>query len=179
MNRVSFRLLNPDDLEAYRLLRCFSLQESPFSFSDSIEDELEKNDSDYLEELQLNGNPPAKFLLGAFAGENNLIGFVKFNRDARKKANHKAFIHALYVKPGWREKRIGKALLDQLLNMAKSITGLEQIHLWVLIAENSIIAFYEKSGFEMQGAVVKRDLKIQNRYVDAVYMVNYLNQYEK
>ena len=169
-----FRFLNTDDTSAYKELKCFSLNESPLAFSDSYEDELNKTNLDYQSELEIIGLPAESFVLGAFSESKELIGFVKFKRDSRTKARHKATLHALYIKPQFREHGVGKKLITELFKTIESLKGLEQIHLWILISDNSVVNFYEKCGFMSQGAIVKNDLKIEDRYVDAVYMVKYL-----
>ena len=169
-----FRFLNSNDIPAYKELKSFSLSESPLAFSDSYEDEFTKSDLEYQSELEIIGLPAESFVLGAFSDNKELIGFVKFKRDTRTKARHKASIHALYIKPQFRAHGVGKKLITELLKTIESLKGLEQIHLWVLISDTSVVNFYAKCGFITQGAIVKNDLKIQNRYVDAVYMVKYL-----
>ena len=169
-----FRLLNINDISIYKELKCFSLKESPLAFSDSYEDELLKNDSDYESELKIIGLPAESFVFGAFSESKELIGFVKFKRDKRTKARHKATLHALYIKPQFRGNGIGKKIIDGLYKTIALLQGLEQIHLWVLISDTSVVKFYESCGFLSQGAIVKNDLKIGDRYVDAIYMVKYL-----
>lgn len=169
-----FSFLNTEDIDSYKELKCFSLSESPMAFSDSYEDELNKTNSEYQSEIETIGLPFESFVLGVFSESKELIGFVKFKRDTRTKARHKASLHALYIKPKFREHGLGKKLVTELFKTIESLQGLEQIHLWVLISDTSVVNFYNKCGFIAQGAIVKNDLKIENRYVDAVYMVKYL-----
>jgi ribosomal protein S18 acetylase RimI-like enzyme len=169
-----FRFLNINDSSIYKELKCLSLHESPLAFSDSYEDELNKTNSDYQSELEIIGLQAESFVLGAFSELKEMIGFVKFKRDTRTKARHKASLHALYIKPQFRAHGVGKKLITELLKTIEPLKDLEQIHLWVLISDTSVLNFYEKCGFITQGTIVKNDLKIQNRYVDAVYMVKYL-----
>jgi hypothetical protein len=64
--------------------------------------------------------------------------------------------------------------MTELFKIIESLKGVEQIHLWVLISDTSVMNFYEKCDFQTHGAIVKNDLKIGDRYVDAMYMVKYL-----
>jgi ribosomal protein S18 acetylase RimI-like enzyme len=173
---ISTRLLIEQDAAAYRDLRLVSYRDAPLSFSESYEDEVLRDESDFATELKLVGGPIEWFVLGAFSESGNLVGFVKFRRDQRQKARHKSMIHAMYVDLNCRYQGIGKKLITDLLNIAKQINGLEQIHLWVLHADSSASGFYKKCGFESQGTVVKNDLKIEGIYVDAEYMVMYLDK---
>lgn len=169
-----FKKITPQDAEKYKALRLLSLQESPFAFSDSYDDENNKTLAQFKEELQIIDTPPIFFILGAFSKNEELIGFLKFKKDTRTKARHKAMIHACYITPEYRNKKCGKKLMQALEQEIKDLIGIEQLHLWVIISDNSAQKFYEKCGFVKQGTVVKNDLIINNSYVDAIYMVKYL-----
>lgn len=171
---ISLRLLSPADSVPYRKLRLKSLEESPLAFSDCYEDETLKDLTKFAAELEIIGTPPESFVLGAFTNSEDLIAMVKFKRDQRLKGRHKAMIHNLYVDVNYREKGLGKKLMQFVSQQAKSLNGLEQIHLWVLETDTSVAAFYESCGFLSQGTLVKQDLKIGDHYVDARYMVFYL-----
>ncbi len=170
MSTINYRFLTNDDAKQYHLARLLSFKESPLAFSESFEDENKKDYLSFLNEIQIIGDPPEHFILGAF-DQNKLIGFVKFRRDQRSKARHKAMIHAMYVHPDFRKKNIGKQLIHELLVYAKKLQGLEAIHLWVLHANGKSAAdFYRSCGFMGQGPLVKQDLKINDVYIDAEYM---------
>jgi ribosomal protein S18 acetylase RimI-like enzyme len=172
---VSIRLLTEKDVSIYRDLRLKSFEEAPLSFSESYEDEIKRTESDFIDELKTIGKPLEWFVLGVFSEMGDLFGFVKFRRDLRLKARHKSMIHAMYVDVGYRKQGIAQKLISELLKRIKIIKGLEQIHLWVLHSDNSAAGFYRKCGFESQGTLVKKDLKINDIYVDAEYMVMYLD----
>lgn len=173
---MTIRFLNAGDVEAYRALRLSSLTESPFAFSDSFEDQVFKTEEDFQREIEQQGSPLEAFALGAFTEAHELIGFVKFKRDRRTKARHRASLLSLYVEPKQRGKGIAKQLVQELVDIAGSVPGLEQVQLSSIISETSPIAFYEALGFEILGGIIKKDLIINGRYVDAVYMVKHLNQ---
>jgi GNAT superfamily N-acetyltransferase len=173
---ISIRILTTEDAEAFRNLRLKSYQEDPFSFSESFEDERTKPLTKFIEEVTPQGHPLEWFVLGAFAESGQLIGFVKFRRDKRSKARHKSMLHAMYVDTKFRKQGIGEKLIVHLLDRVKKLEGLEQIHLWVLRHEGiSASNFYKKCGFENLDFVVKKDLKINDQYIDAEYMVMYLD----
>lgn len=168
---IEYRLLDSDDAKAYQALRLQSYQEAPLAFSESFEDEQQRSVSFFAKELQVLGEPAEWFVLGAF-DEEQLIGFVKFRRDQRSKARHKSMVHAMYVSPSHRKLGVGQALMEVLISRAKELNGLEQIHLWVLHANGKTAApFYQNIGFQRQGPLVKDDLKWQDQYIDAEYMV--------
>lgn len=168
---IHYRLLLEADAEAYRSLRLQSYQEAPLAFSESFEDEQHRPLSSFEEELKVIGQPEEWFVLGAFE-EDQLVGFVKFRRDQRSKGRHKSMVHAMYVSPEHRKHGIGLALMEKLIAHARNLQGLEQIHLWVLHANGVTAAnFYQNIGFQRQGPLVIDDLKWQDQYIDAEYMV--------
>ena len=172
---VAFRILGQEDANDYRQLRLISYQEAAEAFSESYEDEKEKELQAFEAELIIKGEPAEWFVLGAFVDEK-LIGFVKFRRDQRSKARHKSMVHAMYVDPAYRGHGIGRRIIEDLLQRVRQQEGLEQIHLWVLHANGKSAApFYASLGFVRQGPLVKKDLKIGQLYIDAEYMVMYLD----
>ncbi len=173
---MNIRFLDENDDIIYRELRLSSLKESPFAFSDSYEDQLSKSILDYQIEIKKIINPIESFTLGAFSEHNQLIGFVKFRRDIRSKARHRASLFSLYVKPDYRGKGIAKKLVLELLKSIEPITELKQLQLSTIIAKDSLIDFYKSFGFQKLGGIIKNDLIIENQYVDAIYMVKYLNK---
>lgn len=172
---LDIRLLFESDTAAYQELRLKSYKDAPLAFSESYEDEKNKSLNEFKDELTILGSPPESFVLGAFLPNQELIGFVKFRRDLRSKARHKSMIHAMYTDSKYRNHGIGKSLIQNLLKKTALITGLEQIHLWVLHSETTAAGFYIKCGFKSQGTLVKKDLKVGDAYVDAEYMVMYFN----
>ncbi|GJM31945.1 MAG: hypothetical protein DHS20C18_09460 [Saprospiraceae bacterium] len=176
--KSNIRLLTEKDASAYRTLRLHSYQEAPLAFSESYEDEQHRTDTDFAQELKTVGNAPEWFVLGAFSESDQLIGFVKFRRDRRSKARHKSMIHAMYTDPAYRKQGVWRELIYSLLERVKQLEGLEQIHLWVLHSAvgGSASGFYKSCGFENQGPVVRKDLKMGAVYVDAEYMVMYLGE---
>ena len=169
----TFRILTEDDTIDYQALRLYSYQEAPYAFSESYEEEEEKDIEVFAQELETIGNPPESFILGGFVG-GRLISFVKFRRDLRSKGRHKAMIHAMYTIPDYRGNGIGKQIILEIIMRAMQMSGLEQIHLWVLHSEKHVSAsdFYQELGFVSQG-IVKNDLKIGEDYMDAEYMILY------
>ncbi len=172
---IELRFLDANDAGIYREVRLSSYKNDPFAFSESYKDEKKRTHIDFESELEILGAPPEWFVLGAFLG-HELAGFVKFRRDQRSKGRHKSMIHAMYVDRNHRGLNIGKKLIDELIAITQKLDGLEQIHLWVLHSDQSISAsgFYKKCGFISQGPHVLKDLKIGDQYIDAEYMVMYL-----
>ena len=127
--------------------------------------------SSFQQEIQILGQPEEWFVLGAFEGDQ-LLGFVIFRRDQRSQARHKSIVHTMYVDQTYRKRGVGQALMEDLIDRARALPGFEQIHLWVLHANGKPAAhFYQNMGIQRQGPLVKDDLKWQDQYIDAEYMV--------
>lgn len=173
---MTIRFLNNDDVMSYSVLRKYSLMESPFAFSDSCEDQENKTTLHYQSEIEKWGNPPEAFTLGTFNEANELVGFVKFKRDQRTKARHRASLHSLYVKPAYRGQGLAKLLVNELIKNIEPIQGIEQLQLSSIVSHISLIEFYEKLGFQKSGGLLEKDLIINGKYVDAWYMVKHLKQ---
>lgn len=173
---MNIRFLEENDAVIYSQLRLNSLVESSFAFSDSYEDQFNKSIIDYQLEIKKTGDPLESFTLGAFSNQNQLIGFVKFKRDHRSKARHRAMLYSLYVEPNHRRKGIGKKLITKLFNTIEPISGIEQLQLSTIISKNSLVEFYKSFGFEKLGDIIKDDLIIENQYVDGLYMVKHLKK---
>ena len=115
---MNIRFLKENDAVIYSQLRLSSLMESPFAFSDSYEDQVHKSILDFQLEIERKGDPLESFTLGAFSNENHLIGFVKYKRDHRSKARHRASLFSLYVQPKHRGKGIAKKLINKFFNLS-------------------------------------------------------------
>lgn len=173
---MNIRFLDENDCFVYREIRLASLKECPFAFSDSYEDQLNKSLLDIQIEVKKIINPIESFTLGAFSEQNHLIGFVKFKRDNRSKARHRASLFSLYVKPDYRGEGIARKLIIELLKTIEPIIELKQLQLSTIISQNSLFEFYKKFGFKKFGGIIKKDLIIENQYVDAIHMVKHLNK---
>jgi GNAT superfamily N-acetyltransferase len=167
MNFQVRRLAKPD-CEPYKALRLRAFQESSASFSESYDDECQKS----LEFFHaLLGDSSEHFTVGSFSTADELSGIATFKRDQRQKARHKGFIHTMYVAPEYRGQKIADGILRNIMETARTMPGLEQIHLWVLNPETSFARkLYLKAGFKPQGPMVRNDLFIDGAYVDAEYL---------
>ena len=111
--RYSIKLLNKSYIASNRTLMLESFNESPYAFSESLEDDF-GNDKAYYNEVGLRGTTAENFILGAFDEIENLIRFVTFRRDTRIKARHKSMIHATYL-----ESELKRKIISEDLNLMK------------------------------------------------------------
>ncbi len=146
------RALSETDASAYRTLRARAFVEDSASFSESAEDEAHLPIAHFQ---SLIGSGDEHVTFGSF-DEGRLNGFATFKRDKRSKARHKGFLHTMYVEREFRGNGIASRLLAMLVDHARSLQGLEQLHLWVLNPETSAARkLYERAGFVAQGMIVR------------------------
>lgn len=166
---MKIRLLNPDDAEDYLRIRLEALQESPYAFASTYEEEKNKTAEKYKARFAA---PEKTFTFGVFE-ESQLAGVVSLTSESLLKLSHRTNIFAMYIKPGKRGLGLGKALLSAAIEKAKSIEGIEQICISVVTTNIPAKKLYISFGFEGIG-IEKRALKFNDTYYDEEHMVLYL-----
>ncbi|HKS71217.1 MAG TPA: GNAT family N-acetyltransferase [Ktedonobacterales bacterium] len=167
---MELRTLTPADAATYWALRLRALREVPYAFGSSYEDSKDRPLGEVAKRLASEGDD---FTLGAFDGET-LVGMVTFHRQTGTKERHTANVFGMYVAGEAQGRGIGGALLDALLARARELPGLEQIYLGVATTQDGARALYRSRGFEPY-ALVRRELKVGETYVDVEGMVLWLN----
>ena len=141
------RILEAGDVEAFRTLRLAALRECPTAFSSSYEEECDIP----LEHSAKRMAPDRDHVIfGAFDGER-LVGSTGLAREGPRKLAHKAVIWGVYVAPAFRQRGIGRTLLEHALAYAASLPGLRRVILGANAANPAAIALYKSLGFEPFG----------------------------
>lgn len=166
---MDIRQLVPTDAEEYFSIRLEALKESPYAFASSYEEEKNKTAEKY--KIRFN-SPDNTFTFGAFE-DSQLVGVVTLVKERLFKLRHRANIVAMYIKPENRGNGIGKSLLLNVIEKAKSIDDIEQIYLTVVTTNVPAKKIYSSSGFKVFGTE-KRALKFDNGYYDEEHMVLFL-----
>jgi len=159
--------LHEHDAEVFRNLRLRALREHPEAFLASFEEERMKPVEQVAEKLRISTSE--NFDLGAFV-EGQLVGIAHFARQEGVKVKHRAYIEAMYVVPERRGLGIGRALLEQLIAHARTLTGLEELGLWVIIGNERAQTLYEAVGFQTF-CIEPRSIKVGERYYDGAGML--------
>jgi RimJ/RimL family protein N-acetyltransferase len=141
------RRLSPADAAQYQALRLAGLQDEPFSFASSYDEEKDLLTATIEDRLAIK---PDCGTIGAFEGER-LVGLVGLGREGMLKLSHKAFIWGMYVKPEFRGQGIARALIGEALNLARSVPELKQVNLCANARNLGAIALYESLGFKVFG----------------------------
>ena len=141
----SVRQLMPDDTETCIGLRREALDQEPFAFLSSPDDDRGLVLSFVREALA----SQSQATFGAFAPD--LVGIVGINRESHLKAAHKAHIWGFYVTPRHRQGGIGRSLMKAALRFARELPGVTQVHLGVGERNEVAIRLYESLGFVAWG----------------------------
>ncbi len=103
------------------------------------------------------------------AGE--VIGVCSFQGGRRKAVRHQGGI-GISVNKEWREKGMGTALMQRLVDWAKGTGIITRMELTVMTHNERAIHVYEKLGFQMEGRQ-RAALFKDGKYID-VYMMGLL-----
>jgi RimJ/RimL family protein N-acetyltransferase len=108
------RALIPPDAEAFRALRLEALATAPEAFASSCAEESAHSVEWFRSRIPTDG-PNAIF--GAFHG-SDLVGMAGFAVSDRAKSRHKGMMWGVFVRPDWRGRGLGKALVRRVIEHA-------------------------------------------------------------
>lgn len=128
----------PDDWQASKALRLRALAESPAAFSSTLEREVAFDDDVWRTRLERATTFFGIDAAGAF------VGTVTGIADPHE-ANSREVV-AMWVAPERRDEGIGRALLDAVVEWART-EGAASIALWVADGNDPARRLYESSGF--------------------------------
>ena len=160
----SIRALTPDDAAAFRELRLRALATDPEAFGSSVEDE----ESIPLEETAARIGNPDSLVLGAF--DPGLVGMIGLIRERPRKLRHRARIWGTFVVPESRGRGIAGGLLDEAIQRARALQGVERVDLGVATTNERASKLYESRGFRTFG-VEPDALRVDGRSLDEALMV--------
>lgn len=150
---IVIQMLEKNDLNRFFDLRLEALQNSPTSFLSSYKDE--KGLGPEMYESILNQNEGNDNVIFGAIMQDNFIGIIGIYREQKSKINHKANIWGMYVKPSYRNKGIGKALLEKVLHHARNKMDCSLINISVEETNAAAKNLYESFGFTIWGTEVK------------------------
>lgn len=178
LGAVSIRPLSPQDEQEFWTLRLHALQAEPGSFGASYEESITLTGEERRARLTLNDD---RFVLGAFRRRNSkkleLIGTIGFYRHSGAKVKHKGTIWGMYVASEARGLGLGRRLLQEAINRAALMPGLDFINLSVVTDNDPAYRLYASAGFETYGRE-KAALRVNGKEFDE-YMMSLALQADK
>ncbi|TXK71676.1 GNAT family N-acetyltransferase [Paenibacillus sp. N3.4] len=164
---MQIRILQESDAQAYQEIRLSSLQINPESFGSTYDSEVRYSQETIVERIKPTKD---KFVLGAFDGNDSLVGIVTFMREKSFKTAHKGNVYGMYVVQEMRGQGLAKSLMLELIRITGECDGLEQINLTVVSENDYAKKLYMSLGFETYGRE-RNALKFNGQYVDEDLMV--------
>ncbi|MBS1729021.1 MAG: GNAT family N-acetyltransferase [Armatimonadetes bacterium] len=167
---LEIRLVTADDAEDYQRLRLEALETQPLAFASDAESFSKRS----IEEIgaMFTKEPSEGFTLGAWL-DGEFVGTVALSRPQGPKFRHDGYLVAMYVTDKVRGKGIGRQLVDELIQRARAIEGLERISLSVSTCQTSSVHLYHSAGFETWGHE-KRAMKVGDTYTDFEHMAKWI-----
>lgn len=155
------RRLVADDAAAFRKLRLAGLIEAPTAFGSSYAAEKDSTDEDFAGIIARN------YVAGAFV-DGHLAGVAAYYTMTGEKRAHRGNVWGVYVDPAHRGRGIGRPLLGNVLEHARTLVL--QVHLGVTVGNTAAVKLYEAMGFVSYG-VEPRAHRIDGQFYDEYLMV--------
>lgn len=164
MFAMNIRFLTLDDVEAWYALRLEMLDTGPGIFSSSAE--AARIDGIAHAETRIGAaQGDDGRVLGTFTDDGVLMGAVGWRRDPSPKMRHKATVWGMYVRPAFRRKGAGFAMMMRMLDMLRMTHDVDVLQLAVTSDALAARALYERLGFQQWGHE-RSAMKIAGRYID-------------
>lgn len=163
---MEIRYLNADDAGEWLRLRLEALKGDPEAFGASFEEYQALSPEEVKRRLWSNSDA---FVVGAVE-DGRLVGVAGFYRDQGLKSRHKGHVWGVYVTPAARGKKLGRTLMETILERGRSVRGVEQILISVTSTQTAAMKLYRSLGFEAFGRE-PRALKIGDRFIDEEHML--------
>ncbi len=164
---MNSRPLTVAEAEAFRNLRLYALQESPAAFSSAYEDELSRPLTHTIERLK-NQQQPNNCIFGTFE-DDLLIGMAGFFQHEAIKLRHKSIIWGVYVHPDRRRQGIARHLMTTIIEQAKGLPAVKQIHIAVINENTAAKSLYVSLGF-VEWGIEPRALLVNGIFYNEAYL---------
>lgn len=146
-SHMSVRRLTPEDAEAVREVRLEGLKNHPENFGADHDDEA----AHPIEWWRVRIGHPAGAGFGAWI-DGQLAGIISIGQEQQKKHRHQGSIGGFYVRPQFRGRGVGDALMKAALEEAAK--RVEHVTLTVTASNEGAVRLYERNGFKTVGRLV-------------------------
>lgn len=158
---INIRRLGVDDVEAFREIRLEAVKSHPDAFGGDYESEVARDISRWKDKL-------AKTEFYAAECDGQLIGLIGYSRYEGRKMAHGGKIISMYVRPAFRSRQVGRALVAHVVERARD--EIEQVFLSCVTVNHAAYALYQRMGFVTYGTE-PRILRVGDTYYDEYLMV--------
>jgi ribosomal protein S18 acetylase RimI-like enzyme len=161
--------------EEFKIQSIYELLENVYTTSDSMSESFDEKFSNlntcqkYFEEM-LN-LPGVVVVFAEISGQ--LAGFLIIKPRHQANIRHTSELN-MGVHSEYRNKGVGKFLLENALKLAKDSIEIEIVYLMVRGDNISAIRLYQNFGFE-QMVILDKDTKIGNTYYDGILMRKFVS----
>lgn len=153
MDAIETRLVGLDDIDDYVALRQEMLADCPWAFSASPDTDKACDRSFLL--TVLGDRTRQNAIVGAFDSERRIVGAAGVVRERHPKRRHHALIWGVYVRPKWRGRGVGRAIVTAAVVTACEWSTEGDPLMWVQLAVNERAKgakrLYESLGFRIWG----------------------------
>jgi ribosomal protein S18 acetylase RimI-like enzyme len=163
---MNIRRLGPSDAPAFVALRVAALRHEPLAFASSLGDDHDQP-MEIVRKALAGGEEQAVY--GADE-HGELIGIAGVVRAVKAKHRHRAELWGLYVSSEARRRGAGRALVDAIIEHARELVGVKQLHLGVTSGALIALRLFESAGFQTWGRQ-PRALQIDAVFVDEFHML--------
>jgi len=161
---INIREASFADVDQFRELRLFALQDAPTAFSADLD--INTKHSKRFWEDRLKPDPHGIIFFAEY--DNQLIGMTGIRKGESSKTKHSAGIWGVYIRPQWRGFHIAKGLIGMCCEWAK-LLNVQIVKLSVMSTNESAVRLYERCGFTVYGTEPQA-LYYEDRYYDGLMM---------
>jgi len=152
----------------YKKIRLEAVKKEPFAFGGSYSEELKNTDKEWKEKLKKANSEEISLML--FAKDRaEVVGMIGIYWSNLDKIKHGVNIYGLYVVEKYRNKGIGKILMQSIVDIVKSRSQFIKLYLYVETNQKKAISLYKKFGFRIVGELEK-SMFINGKYVNSFLM---------
>jgi len=165
--------LTPTHVAEYRAIMLKAYANEPDAFTSTVA-EREPLPLEWWASRLSDGHDPTELVVGAFVN-GQIVGVAGLRFERRERTRHKASLFGMTVLPEFRGQGIARALVEAVLEQARSSPGTLVVQLTVSESNAPAIRLYESCGFRRFGTEPWA-IRLGERFVPLVHMWCHVGQ---